>query len=86
MYLINVVVLDFLNPDTVPQGVLEVEPLPQYKAEDKATPSQPAIRKEEEIVKVFDSKDEFEVINQPKSPEVPSSNFSNLLLARVSHT
>ena len=40
LYLINVVVLGFLNPGPGPQGVLEVEPLFQYKAKDEVTPSQ----------------------------------------------
>lgn len=39
LHLINVVVLKFLNPNPRPQGVLKVEPLPLFKAEDKATPS-----------------------------------------------
>ena len=39
LHLINVAVLGFLNPGLGPQGVLKVEPLLQYKAKDKATPS-----------------------------------------------
>lgn len=49
--------------------MLKVEPISQYKAKDKATPSQPANKEEEEererIVEVLDFKDDFEVFNQP---------------------
>ena len=38
----------FLNLGLGPQGVLKIEPLLQYKAEDKATPSQPTTKKEKE--------------------------------------
>ena len=37
-HLINIAVPSFLNPGLRPQGVLKVEPILQYKAEDEATP------------------------------------------------
>ena len=90
LHLINVPMPGFLNPGSRPQGVLKIESLLQCKAEDEATPFQPATReeeeeeKEEEVVEVFDSKDEFEVFNQPQSPEVSTDDFSHLPSAEVS--
>ena len=48
LHLMNIAVPGFLNLGPRPLGVLEVEPLFQYKAEDEATPSQPATKEEEE--------------------------------------
>ena len=86
----------FLNPSPRPQGVLKVEPILQCKAEDEATLSQPATREEKEeeekgkVVKMLNSEDEsdddFEVFNQPESPEVPVGDFSHLPSAQVSQT
>ena len=80
LHLINVVMPSFLNPGSRPQGVLKVEPILQYKAEDEATPSQPTVKGEEEekVVKVLDSEDNFEVFNRPESPEASTSDFSHL--------
>ena len=90
LHLINVAMPGFLNPGSGPQGVLKIESLLQCKAEDEVTPFQPATReeeeeeKEEEVVEVFDSKDEFEVFNQPQSPEVSTDDFGHLPSAEVS--
>ena len=85
LHLINVAVPGFLNPDLALEGVLQVKPFFQYTAEDEATPSQPTTKEEEEeeeeVVKVFDSEDNFEVINQRHSPEALISDFSHLPLA-----
>ena len=71
------------------QDVLEVEPLFQYKAEDEATPSQPATKEEEEeeeeeeeieVVEVLDSEDDFGVFNRPQSPKASIGDFSHLPL------
>ena len=48
LHLINITVPGFLNLGPGPQGVLKVELLLQYKAEDEATLSQPATKEEEE--------------------------------------
>ena len=48
LHLINITVAGFLNLGPGPQGVLKVELLLQYKAEDEATLSQPATKEEEE--------------------------------------
>ena len=76
----------FLNPHLRPQGVLKVEPILQYKAMDEATPSQPAIKEEEEekVVEILDSKDNFEVFNRLESLEASTDDFSHLPLAQVS--
>ena len=84
LHLINVAVPGFLNQDLALEGVLQVKSFFQYTAEDEATPSQPTTKEEEEeeeVVKVFDSEDDFEVINQPHSPEALISDFSHLPLA-----
>ena len=86
LHLVNVVVPGFLNPSLGPQGLLKAEALHQYKAEDEATPSQPAIKEEEEekkgVVEVLD----FEVFNLAQSPEAPTGDFNHLPLAQVSQT
>ena len=71
--------------------MLKVEPIFQYKVEDLATPSQSATKEEEEkeeegVVEVFDSKDDFEVFNQPQSPEAFTGDFSHLPPVEVSQT
>ena len=59
----------------------------QNAAKEEATPSQPTIKEEEEeIVEVSESEDDFEVFNQPRSPEVPAGDFSHLPPTQVSHT
>ena len=71
----------FLNLGLGPQGLLEVEPLLQYKVEDEATHSQPDTKEEEEkvdVVEVPDSEDDFEVFNRPQSLEAPTGDFSHL--------
>ena len=83
LHLINIVVPGFLNPGMGPKGVLKAEPLLQYKAKEKATPSQPATKKEEEVVEVLDSEDDFEVFNRSQSPEAPTSDFSHLPSAQA---
>lgn len=65
LHLINVVVSGFLNPGLVLEGVQQVELPFHFTAEEEATPSQLAIKDEEEMVEVSDSKDDFEVFNQP---------------------
>lgn len=77
MHLINIIVPGFLNLGLGPQGVLKIEPLLEYKAEDEVTPSQPVTKEEEEeqeeeekeeVLEVLDSEDDFEVFNRPQSP------------------
>jgi len=90
LHLINVAVPSFLNPSSGLQGVLKVEPLLQYKAEDEATGSQPATKEEEEekeeVAEVLDFEDDFEVFNQPQSLEAPASDFGHLPSTQVSQT
>ena len=99
LHLINVAAPGFLNSGPIPQGVIKVKPILPYKAEDEATPSPPVIKEEEEeneeeeneqVVEVLDSKDksedDFEVFNQPESPEVPTGDFSHLLSTKLSQT
>ena len=54
-------------------------------AEEETTPSQPAIKEEEQMVEVLDSEDNFEVFNQPQSLEAPAGDFSHLPPAQVSN-
>ena len=76
----------FLNPNRALEGVQQVEPLPPYTAKDEATPSQQTIKEKEEMVEVLDSEDNFEVFNQPQSPEGPTGDFDDLPPAQASHT
>ena len=69
----------------VPEGVQQAVLLFQHTAEEEATPSQPAIKEEEQVVEVSDSKDDFEVFNQPQSPKAPTGDFNHLPLAQVSN-
>lgn len=65
LHQINVVVLGFLVPSPVPEGVQQIELSFQRIAEEGATPSQLAIKEEEDIVEVSKSKDDFEVFSHP---------------------
>ena len=76
-----------LATDLIPEGIQKVALPPQYTAEEEATPSQPTIVGEEEVVKVSDfedSKDDFEVFNQLSSPEILSRDLDHFLLAQTS--
>ena len=79
LHLINVAVPGFLNPSLALKGVQLIRFPFQHAAKEEATPSQPTIKEEEEeIVEVSESEDDFEVFNQPQSPEVLSGDFSHL--------
>ena len=56
----------------------------QLTAKEEATPSQPTLKEEEQVVKVSNSEDDFEVFNQPQSPEPPASDFIHLPSTQVS--
>ena len=81
LHLINIAVLSLLNPGPTLEGVQQVELPFQYTAEEDVVPSRPTIKEEEEVVQVSD----FEVFNQPQSPEVPTGGFSLLPPAQVIH-
>ena len=70
LHLINIAIPGFLNLDPTLEGVQQVELRFWYTAEEE----------EDEVVEVLDSKDDFEVFNQPQSPEVPNGDFSRLPL------
>ena len=86
LHQISVVVLGFLIISAIPEGTLAIDPIPegilkvalplQYIAEE-ATSSHPTVIKEEEeeVVEVSDSEDEFEVFNQPLSPEASTGDL-----------
>ncbi|KAK9983446.1 hypothetical protein SO802_032971 [Lithocarpus litseifolius] len=68
-----------LTTEPILEGIPKVAPLPQYTT-GEATSSHPTIikgeeEKEEEVVEVSDSKDEFEVFNRPLSPESSTGNL-----------
>ena len=69
----------------VPEGVQQAILLFQHTAEEEATPSQLAIKEEEQVVEVSDSEGGFEVFNQPQSPKAPTGDFNDLPLAQVSN-
>lgn len=84
LHWISVVVLSFLIIGAIPEGTFTTDPIPegipkvaqplQCIAEEEANPSQPTVEGKEEFVEVSsfeDSEDDFEIFNQPLSPEIP---------------
>ena len=63
LHQINITVPDFFILGPFPTGVQQVELLFQHVAEEEATPSQPMIKEEEQVVEVSNFEDEFEVFN-----------------------
>ena len=99
LHRISVAAPGFLTIGPIPEGILSINPIlegipkvplpPQYKTE-KATSSHPAIKekeeeKEEEIVNVSDSEDDYEVFNQPQSLKTPIGDLGQPLPAQSSH-
>ena len=90
LHRISVATLGFLTTGPIPEGTLTTDPIPesipkvalppQYTT-GEATLSYPTItkeeEKEEEVVEVSDSKDEFEVFNQPLSPKASTSDLGH---------
>lgn len=83
--LINVAVSSFLHPSPVPKGVQQIELPFRFTAEKEATPSQPTIKEEEEVVEISNSEDNFEVFNQPQSLEAPVGDLNHFPPAQVSY-
>ena len=97
LYQISVAALGFLTTGLIPEGTLTTDPIPegipkvalpfQRVVEEEATSSQPSTNGEEGVIEVSDSedsKDDFEVFNQPLSPETPSSDLGHPLLRQAS--
>ena len=59
LHQISVVVLGFLTTDPILEGIAKVALSFQRATEEEETPSQPMIKKEEEVVEVSDSEDDF---------------------------
>ena len=88
LHRISVATPGFLTTSPIPVGTLTTDPIPeiipkvalppQYTT-GEATLSYPTItkeeEKEEEVVEVSDSKDEFEVFNQPLSPKASTTDL-----------
>ena len=85
LHQINIVVLGFLDAGPVLEGIQQAVLPFQHMAKEEETPSQLAIKEEEQVVEVLDSEDDFEIFNQPQSPEAPAGDFSHLPLAQVSN-
>ena len=86
LHQINIAVPGFLVIGPILEGVQQIE-LPFLRAvEEEATPSQATIKEEEVVVEISESKDDFEIFNQPLPSEPLVTNFSQLLPAQVSHT
>lgn len=65
LHQINIAVPGFLVTSPVLEGVQQIE-LPFLRAvEEEATPSQATIKEEEVVVEISESKDDFEIFNQP---------------------
>ena len=72
LHQISVVVPGFLTVDPIPEGIPKIALTSQRVIKKEATSSQSSTKEEEGIVEVSNSKDNFEVFNQPLSPETPS--------------
>ncbi|KAK9997119.1 hypothetical protein SO802_021805 [Lithocarpus litseifolius] len=84
LHQISIAVPSFLVIDPILEGVPKVD-LPFLRtAKEAATPSQPAIKEEEEVVDISESKDDFEVFNYLQSLEVPTEDPSHPLSAQAS--
>ena len=94
LHRISVATPGFLTTSPIPKGVLTTGPIlegipkvelpSQHAAEEEASSSQLLTKGEEGVVEVFDSKDfedDFEVFDQPLSPETPSGDLGHSLLA-----
>ena len=78
-----------LTTDSIPEGIPKVALPPQHTPEE-ATSFHLAItkeeeEKEEEVLEVFDSKDEFDVFNQTLSPEASPGDLDSSSLTQSSH-
>lgn len=73
LHRISVATLSFLITGPIPEGILTTDPilegipkvaLPfQQATKEEAMPSQPASKEEEEVVNIFEFKDDFEVFS-----------------------
>ena len=63
LHQINVVVPSFLVTDPILEGVQQIELPLQRTVKEVATPSLLVIKEEEEVVEIFESKDEFKVFS-----------------------
>ena len=99
LHRISIVASGFLIAGPILEGMLTTNPIPegipkvalpsQYTIEE-TTSSHPAItkeedEKEEEVVEVSDSEDEFEVFNQPLSPKASTSDVGHPFPTQSSH-
>ena len=99
LHRISVTTSGFLTTSPIPKGTLTTDPIlegipkvalpPQYTT-GEATSSHPAItkeeeEKEEEVVEVSDSKDEFKVFNHPLSLKASTGDLGHHFLAQSSH-
>ena len=75
---------DTLSTDSIPKGIPKVALPFQHATEEEATPSQPTINEEEEVVEALDSKDDFEAFIQPLSPKTPLDDLDHPLLVQAS--
>ena len=83
-----------LTTTPIPKGIPKVALPLQCAAEEEATSSQPPINEQEEIIEVLniedsedfkDFEDDFEVFNQPLSPEVLTGDLGLPSPAQSSH-
>ena len=94
LHRISVAVPSLLTTGSILEGIFTTDPIPegipkvalsfQHAAEEEATSSQPLTKGEEGIVEVSNSKDDFEVFNQPSLPEIPFGDLGHPLPAQTS--
>ena len=84
LHQINVVDPNFLVSDPILESLKQIELPLQRTTEEVATPSLPVIKKEEKVVKIPESEDEFEVFSHHQFLEAPAEDFSHLPPTQVS--
>ena len=88
---ISVAAPSFLITSSIPEDVLSTNPIPEGIPKVEASSSRPITKdkereqeREKELVEVSDSKDNFEVFNQPLSPETSFSDLGTSSPAQTS--
>ena len=85
LHQISVAILGFLIIDPILEGIPKVALPSQRTAEEEATSSLPTTKEKEEVVKVSESEDDFEVFNRSLSPETLTGDPGHLPPTPASH-
>ena len=91
LHRISVATPGFLTTGPIPEGVHVTTPILEGIPKVGASSSRPVIKEEKEeeeerIVEVSDSEDDFDVFNQPLSPEAPIGDLNNPFPVQTNYT